>query len=210
MHHNKVHHLKLQWKILEQISNEYLYDDKSAKAIEYLDSIISFLRKEQIKTSEFDYEFICANTEYMIARRYSNLNDFSNSKLYYEKSYDQMKSNGEYLNNYAWLLVENGKELEKALAMSSRSLEIYSDRDYFWDTYAFILYKLNDFEKAKQAILTALELNGNKDQEYLVKAGDIYFALNENVLAIKYWELAVRAGGEETEKINKKINKISN
>ena len=206
----KEEYVVYKWRILEQISNEYLYDDKSEKAIEYLDSIISFLRKEQIKTSEFDYEFICANTEYIIARRYSNLNDFSNSKLYYEKSYNHMKNNGDYLNNYSWFLVENGKELENALVMSSRSLEIHSDRDYFWDTYAFILYKLNDFEKAKQAILTALELNGNRDQEYLVKAGDIYFALNENVLALKYWELSVRAGGEKTEEIKTKIYKINN
>ena len=206
----KEEYVVYRWKVLEQISDEYLYDDKSEKAIEYLDSIISFLRKEQIKTSEFDYEFICANTEYIIARIYSNLNDFSNSKLYYEKSYNHMKNNGEYLNNYSWFLVENGKELENALVMSYRSLEIHSDRDYFWDTYAFILYKLNDFEKAKQAIFTALELNGNRDQEYLVKAGDIYFALNENVLALKYWELAVRAGGEKTEEIKTKIYKINN
>ena len=203
-------YVEYKWQILKEYTSEFIYDDMVDKANNNDKEIISFLLKTKVSNNNFDYQYIIGYTEYMIARRYFDKDNFLLSEAYYLKAFSQMNKNGEYLNNYAWLLVVNNKELEKAFEMSSKSVKIYDDRDYFWDTYASILYKLSRFAEAEVAILKALELNRNKDQEYLEKAGDIYLALENNELALKYWGLAVDAGGKNTNEIKNKLKSINN
>ena len=53
------------------------------------------------------------------------------------------------LNNYGYYLSEQEIELEKAKKMSYKTVEKEPNNATYLDTYAWILYKLNDFENAK-------------------------------------------------------------
>lgn len=88
----------------------------------------------------------------------------------YEKSLYFFPDNALTLNNYAYFLSEEERDLEKAKKMSHRALELSENNPTYLDTYAWILYKMGDYHEAKEYIDLALELaeqQGDDNQEYL-------------------------------------------
>ncbi|MBQ9561689.1 MAG: tetratricopeptide repeat protein [Prevotella sp.] len=61
------------------------------------------------------------------------------------------------LNNYAYFLSEEGKDLKKAEKMSYRAITAEANNAVYLDTYAWILYKQKRYEDAKAYIDMALE-----------------------------------------------------
>ena len=69
------------------------------------------------------------------------------------------------LNNFAWFWALEGKNLEYALEMSKKSLEL-DDNHYFWDTLSLIYWKLGKLQEALEAEKKALQLAGGKNEMY--------------------------------------------
>ena len=67
------------------------------------------------------------------------------------------------LNNYAYYLALQGVELEKALAMSRRTIEAQPDEPNSLDTYAWILHLLGRDAEALPYIKKAVKLNPQSD-----------------------------------------------
>lgn len=89
--------------------------------------------------------------------------------LDYENSLYFLPDNTLTLNNFAYFLSEKDKELEKAKQMSRRSLDIAGNNATYLDTYAWILYKLGEYEEALDYIKQAMELaaeQGDTNDEY--------------------------------------------
>lgn len=87
----------------------------------------------------------------------------------YERSLYFLKDNALTLNNFAYFLSEEGRDLEKALAMSKRSLELVENNATYLDTYAWILYKLGDYQSAYDSMKLALEIaqeEGDDNEEF--------------------------------------------
>lgn len=78
----------------------------------------------------------------------------------YETSLMFFPDNALTLNNYAYFLAEADKDLEKAKKMSRRSLDLAENNPTYLDTYAWILYKLGEFEEALDYQKLAIELAG--------------------------------------------------
>lgn len=87
----------------------------------------------------------------------------------YEYSLYFLSDNPLTLNNFAYFLSEEGRDLEKAKKMSRRSLDLSDNNPTYLDTYAWILYKLGDYREALEYIELALELAkevGDDNEEY--------------------------------------------
>lgn len=87
----------------------------------------------------------------------------------YDHSLYFLNDNALTLNNYAFFLSEEGKDLEKAKEMSRRSLDLAEQNATYLDTYAWILYKLGEYDEALDYIELAKELaeaNGETNEEY--------------------------------------------
>lgn len=87
----------------------------------------------------------------------------------YERSLLFFPDNALTLNNYAYFLAEEGLELEKAKKMSRRSLDLAENNPTYLDTYAWILYKLGEFEEALEYQNLAIELAsqaGDENEEF--------------------------------------------
>lgn len=87
----------------------------------------------------------------------------------YDRSLYFLNDNALALNNYAYFLSEEDMELEKALEMSKKALELSEENATYLDTYAWILYKLGDYEGALEAIEKARKLaaeQGDDNEEY--------------------------------------------
>ncbi|MCH5224997.1 MAG: hypothetical protein J1D77_03315 [Muribaculaceae bacterium] len=87
----------------------------------------------------------------------------------YEKSLYFLPDNALTLNNYAYFLSEEGRELEKAKKMSHRVLELVDNNPTYLDTYAWILYKIGEYENALTFMEEALQMaeeQGDDNEEY--------------------------------------------
>lgn len=87
----------------------------------------------------------------------------------YELSLYFMPDNPLTLNNYAYFLSEEDKDLEKAAKMSRQALEMSPENATYLDTYAWILYKMGDYDGAMEYMKKATELaeqQGDENEEY--------------------------------------------
>lgn len=101
------------------------------------------------------------------------------------------------LNNTAYYMACQDKDLEQAEKYIVKSLEINPESVNSLDTYAWVLFKRNDFEKAKEIIDGVLADAETDDSdvevsaELLEHAGDIYFMNRLPDEALEYWKQAL-------------------
>lgn len=103
------------------------------------------------------------------------------------------------LNNYAYFLSLENKNLEKAREMSAKTIEISPDEPTFLDTYAWIVFLLKDYAEARKYIDLTIENTENIDSPenivILDHAGDIYFHNGFREEAVNFWKRAAKLDG---------------
>lgn len=111
------------------------------------------------------------------------------------------------LNNYAYYLSEEDKDLSRAEQMSYKTIQAEPDNSTFLDTYAWILFHQQRYEDAKIYIDQALRNDSTLNEEELGHAGDIYFMTGDTDRALEYWQKALDKDPENAllqEKIKQK------
>ena len=117
----------------------------------------------------------------------------------YKKALAYNAENVLVLNNYAYYLSLEDRELERALEMSQRAMTAAPNNDSYVDTYAWILHRLGRNDEAKRYMRQALTLSGQRDASLLCHYADILWALGEKFMAETYWKKAVEMGYDEEE-----------
>ena len=166
--------------------------------MEYLNSANYYLK---------DYDAVIRNCRYLIAREPNNTEIVKSSwaqigdmhhlmgdtKSAY-KAYDKaLKIDPDYalvLNNYAYYLSEEGKQLKKALAMSKKTVEAEPDNATYLDTYGWILHLLGRDKDAKPYFKHAMLYGGKESAVQLDHYAEVLYALGEYDLAQVYWSQA--------------------
>lgn len=87
-----------------------------------------------------------------LADCYYIVKDSKKAFEYYGKVLEADPDNVYVLNNYAYYLVLENKETDKALRMAERLISLKGDEDTFIDTYAWVLYVNGKYAEAKQAM----------------------------------------------------------
>jgi tetratricopeptide (TPR) repeat protein len=93
-------------------------------------------------------------------------------------------------NNFAYSLSEQGKDLDKALAMIEVALKKEPEMPSYLDTYAWIHYQMGNYEKAMNFITKAIE-KGGKSAEIYDHLGDINMKLGDRQKAEEAWKKAI-------------------
>lgn len=96
------------------------------------------------------------------------------------------------LNNYAYYLSVNGKNLSKAEQMSYKTVKAEPNNSTFLDTYAWILFQQNRFTEAKMYIDQAIRNDSDSSAVIVEHAGDIYAKNNDMTTALEYWRKAAQ------------------
>ena len=112
----------------------------------------------------------------------------------YDRSLRYDPDNTMALNNYAYFLSIEGRDLERALSMASRVTALEDDNPTYLDTYAWVLYKLGRTDEAKKILQRAVVLDGQRSPALLAHYGDILYALGERFMAEIYWRQALEKG----------------
>lgn len=136
---------------------------------------------------------------------YYLLGDSKKAFKAYEKA---LKINPDYdyvLNNYAYYLSVEGKNLKKAYNMSRRSLEIEPDNPSYLDTFGWILYLRGEFLEAKSFFKTAMLHGGKESSNILDHYAEVLYALKEYDLAFVYWNLALQKDDDEVPGLKEKV-----
>ncbi len=117
----------------------------------------------------------------------------------YDESLRLWRDNASVLNNYAYFLSLEGRDLERALEMSSRVMALTDNNPTYIDTHAWVLYRLGRYDEAKRAIQQAVALDGGRSADILLHYGDILNALGESFTAEIYWRKALEGGVDPKE-----------
>ncbi len=123
----------------------------------------------------------------------------------YEQALKYNPDNIPVLNNYAYYLSLERKELDRAEEMSYRTVKAEPNNATYLDTYAWILFEKGNYAEARIYIDEAMKAEeGNQSDVVVEHCGDIYFMNGEADEALKYWQKALELGNE-SDVLKKKI-----
>ena len=126
------------------------------------------------------------------------LKNYERSDSSYEAALEIDPNNATVLNNYAYYLSERDDKLEKAERMSKKSNLLVDNNSAFIDTYAWIMYKMKNYQEALEWMEQAMELPDSAERpELLTHYGDILYKLGQTDKAIEQWEKALLKGGDK-------------
>ncbi len=108
------------------------------------------------------------------------------------------------LNNYAYFLSVEKKDLDKAEEMSYKTVKAEPQNATYLDTYAWILFEKGKYAEAKIYIDDAMKNGGGESDVVVEHCGDIYYMNGEEEEALKYWQKA-KEMGLKSETLDKKI-----
>ena len=135
---------------------------------------------------------------------YSSLGDaYADGKKWNEafESYDRAlkldPQSDVVLNNYAYYLSLQSRNLDKAESMVLKALEISPGSASYLDTAGWVYYKKGEYQKALKYIKAAVEA-GNTGAEILEHMGDVLDKLDQHRQAQEWWRKAFQKDSSRT------------
>ena len=139
----------------------------------------------------------------VISDFYSIIGDAYHTKKQLEEAYAAYDSALVYnpeniatLNNYAYYLSLERRDLDRAEEMSYKTIKAEPDNATYLDTYAWILFEKGNYAEARIYIDNAMLADGEKSCDVIEHCGDIYYMTGDVEGALKYWKQALELGSE--------------
>ena len=123
---------------------------------------------------------------------YHTLGDRQKMYADYDSTLIYAPDNINVLNNYAYYLSVEGRDLKRALAMSAKTLEAEPLNATYLDTYAWILFKMKKYNDALGYLEKALRYLDTDNPEIYEHYGDVLFMCGEKEKALENWHKAVQ------------------
>ena len=123
---------------------------------------------------------------------YHELGNRRKAYRYYEKGLRIDDNYSPILNNYAYYLSEEGRNLRKALEMSRKTVLNEPENPTYLDTYGWLLYLTGDYQEARKYLEKAKIYGGDESAVILDHYAETLYALKEYNLAFLYWGNAER------------------
>jgi tetratricopeptide (TPR) repeat protein len=153
-------------------------------------SIQSFKNAEKYYLKSFTIDSNSIASMHGLAMTYDQNEEWKKSDDLYTKLIAINNKDAQAYNNFAYSLVERGEDLEYALSLSKKAIEISPQTSAYLDTIGWIYYKLSNLEKAKDFISKAI-LYDDTSAVILEHYGDVLIALNEVNEALIFYRKAL-------------------
>lgn len=108
------------------------------------------------------------------------------------------------LNNYAYYLSVERKQLDKAEEMSFKTVKAEPNNPTYLDTYAWILFEKGKYAEAKIYMDDAMKNGGEESDVVVEHCGDIYFMNGDLEGAMRHW-MKAKEMGRKSETLERKI-----
>jgi tetratricopeptide (TPR) repeat protein len=116
-------------------------------------------------------------------------------------------SSAAVLNYLGYLLADEGKRLDEARGLIEKALFIDPENAAYLDSMGWVLYRLRDFDGAKEYLENAVQFMDVSDEENYViyeHLGDVYYMTGQVQEAVEAWEEALEM--KFSEEIRNKID----
>lgn len=140
----------------------------------------------------------------LLGKNYFFTKEYDKSNAAFEEALKLNPKSAEVLNEYSYCLSVQGKQLEKAKEMASYANQLKPTSGEFQDTYGWILYKLKEYEAAKDWLNKAVSNGQAKNPATLERLGDALFQTNDVEGAMSQWRKALEKGSQ-SDLLEKKI-----
>ncbi|MCX6259061.1 MAG: tetratricopeptide repeat protein [Bacteroidia bacterium] len=139
-----------------------------------------------------------------LGEAYNKVKNYKESDASFDKLLDIEPDNISVLNNYAYYLSLRKENLDKACKMAEKCIKAEPKSSSYLDTYAWVLFQMDNYEKARTYLEKALENNGSASAVIVEHYGDILYKLGQKEKALEEWNKATVLG-EGSENLREKI-----
>lgn len=167
--------------------------------------------QEALKSYQDGIQYVDSNDVKLLSDFYGQIGDLYHQIKQKELSYKNYDIALEYndkniavLNNYAYFLSIDKKDLNKAERMSSVCVKLQPDNSTYIDTYAWIFFVQGNYTLAKFYIESAMSKGGDKSEEIVDHYGDILYKTGDVDKAVEQWKKAMELG-KNTDVLKRKI-----
>ena len=137
----------------------------------------------------------------LVSDFYTMLGDACHARQQNKEAYEAYDAALEYnpeniqaLNNYAYYLSLERRELDKAEEMSYKTVKAEPANATYLDTYAWILFEKGNYTEARLYIDEAMKNGGGESCDVVEHCGDIYAMSGDMEKAVHYWKQALQKG----------------
>lgn len=205
---------------LVELTQEVLKEHPTSQTA-YLVAAWAYIQQEQHEKAIEQYRLAIENMSPPDANRVSNLYGSMGDIYYqdnrmdeafecYDKAVKYNPTNYNALNNYAYYLSQQKKDLHKAEDMALKVIQKYPDNPTYLDTYAWVLYLEESYTLAtfyQQHAIDCLAKDDKGNSTLFDHYGDMLLKSNDLKGAIEQWKRALECDDvEDAEKIQKKID----
>lgn len=125
---------------------------------------------------------------------------------WFEKALQLDPQNHLAMNDYAYALAEDGRELEKALRLVRRAIAIKSNVGAYHDTHGWVLYKLGRYDEALRELRLAVQTAPDTpDLRYHLAAVYAKLGRKDDALVELEKALALKPGHEPSLQLRKEL-----
>ncbi len=100
------------------------------------------------------------------------------------------------MNNYAYFLSLDGRDLKRALKMSAITIEKEPLNATFLDTYAWILFRMERYSQARGYLEKALQYMEKPNPDMYEHFGDVMYKCGDKEAALENWHRAFQLNSE--------------
>ena len=185
----------------------YYYLAVAYNQAEKPDSVISICKRAlEHKTADGKKEIV-SEFYSILGDMYHTQKQMKEAYAAYDSALVYNPSNIGALNNYAYYLSVERRDLDKAEEMSYKTVKAEPNNATYLDTYAWILFEKGNYAEARIYIDNAMKSEGGDKSDVIVEhCGDIYYMTGDVDGALTYWKKELEMGSE-SKTLKQKIEK---
>lgn len=187
----------------------YFYLAIAYNQAERWDDVLEVSRKALTRITDESNKNVVSDFYAIIGDVYHTKEMTKEAYAAYDSALVYNPSNIGALNNYAYYLSVERRELDKAEEMSYKTVKAEPGNATYLDTYAWILFEKGNYAEARIYIDDAIKNTkpGEESSVVFEHCGDIYYMTGDVEGALQYWKKADEMGGSESKTLKRKIEK---
>lgn len=184
----------------------YYYLAIAYNQAEQPDSVVSICKRALEHTTADSKKEVVSDFYSILGDMYHTQKQMKEAYAAYDSALVYNPSNIGALNNYAYYLSVERRDLDKAEEMSYKTVKAEPNNATYLDTYAWILFEKGNYAEARIYIDNAMKSDDEKSDVIVEHCGDIYYMAGDVDGALSYWKKALEMGSE-SKTLKQKIEK---
>lgn len=170
-------------------SHLFTLEKDNKKALEVINSAVKMADNDSLKSVAYG----------MRGDFYYQLKQPNKYYADYAKALQLYQDNAVILNNLAYFMALDGKDLNQALLYAKRANELSDQNPTYLDTQAWVNYLMGRYDEAKRLMQLVFVYEKAPSFDMYLHYGDILYALGDDFLSRENWNKALNSGADPKE-----------